>query len=193
LARDGRRVVLCGADGPLDENGAPHPYPVLAGLIGEGRPDGGSKQTAVGAGKITFLPSAVLEGLVANRDNEKRTRQERIVPSALDATTARMILDVIADQGSSSYPCPLLTGRLPAGDDVELCLSTNAKRDRLLLVVNWADGPRSVTLPKHGGLGESVNEAYLLGPSGQWRAWQGSLRPELRLETQEALVALWKR
>jgi hypothetical protein len=193
LARDGRRVVICGADGPLDENGAPHPRPVLAGLIGEGRPDGAPKEIAVGAGKIIYLPLAVLEGLVANRDNEKRTRLERILPSALDAATARTVLDSITDRGSSSLPCPLLTGRLPDGDDVELCLSTNANRDRLLLAVNWADGPRSVTLPKDGGLDEPSSEAYLLGPSGQWRAWQGALQPNLRLEAQEALVALWRR
>ncbi|NQT14025.1 MAG: hypothetical protein HQ582_14825 [Planctomycetes bacterium] len=179
LAGDGRRVVVFGADGPLDENGAPHPRPVLADLLG--------------AGKVVYLPPAVLEGLVANRDNEKRTRLERILPSALDANAARTILDLVTDQRSSSLPCPLMTGRLPDGDDVELCLSTNANRDRLLLAINWADGPRSVTLPKDRGLDQPCSEAYLLGPSGQWRAWQGALQPSLRLEAQEALVALWRK
>ena len=179
LARDGRRVVVFGADGPLDENGAPHPRPVLADLVG--------------AGKVVYLPPAVLEGLLANRDNEKRTRLERILPSTLDAPTARMILDSITDQGSSSPARPLLTGSLPDGDDLEVCLSTNAHRDRLLLVVNWADGPRSVTLPKDGGLDEPSSEAYLLGPSGEWRVWRGALKPSLRLQAQEALVVLWRR
>ena len=192
LARDGRRVVVFDRDGPLDENGGLHPHPVLADLIGEGRSDGGPNENAIGAGKIVYLPPTALAGLVTDRDNEKRTRLERILPSALDAKTARMILDIITDRGSSSLPCPLMSGRLPEGDDVELCLSTNANRDRLLLAINWSGGPRSVTLPKGRGFDESPGEAYLLGPSGQWRPWQGALQPNLRLEAQEALVALWR-
>ena len=189
LARDGRRVVIFGSNGPLDEDGTPHPRPVLAKLVGDEKTKGAARKVAIGKGTIDYVPATVLERLVANRENEKRTRLERILPSPLDAKTARIILDAITDQGSSSLPCPLLAGRLPDGDDVELCLTTNARGDRLLLAVNWDSRPRSVTLPKDRGFDRPPAEAYRLGPDGRWQPWQGSLRPELRLAAQEALVA----
>ena len=81
-----------------------------------------------------------------------------------------------------------MTGRLPEGDDVELCLSTNARGDRLLLAINWDSRPRSVTLPNDRGFDQPPEEAYLLRPNGAWQPWQGALQPELRLAAQEALV-----
>ncbi len=189
LAREGRRVVIFGADGPLDENGTLHPRPVLAGLVGNETPDVGPRKVKLGEGRIVYVPPTLLERLVANRDNEKRTRLERILPSSLDADTARTVLDAITDQRAPSVPCPLMTGRLPEGDDVELCLSTNARGDRLLLAINWDSRPRSVTLPNDRGFDQPPKEAYLLGPNGAWKPWQGALQPELRLAAQEALVA----
>ncbi len=188
LAREGRHVVIFGADGPLDENGTLHPRPVLAGLVGNETSDVDPREIKLGEGKIVYVPPTVLERLVANRDNEKRTRLERILPSPLDADTARTVLDAITDQRAPSLPCPLMTGRLPEGDDVELCLSTNARGDRLLLAINWDSRPRSVTLPNDRGFDQPPEEAYLLGPNGAWQPWQGALQPELRLAAQEALV-----
>ncbi len=189
LARQGRHVVIFGADGPLDENGTLHTRPVLADLVGDAPPEVGPREIKLGKGKIVYVPPAVLERLVANRDNEKRTRLQRILPSPLDADTAQKVLDAITDQRAPALPSPLMTGRLPKGDDVELCLSTNAQGDRLLLAINWDDRTRSVTLPLDRGFDQPPEEAYLLGPKGVWRPWQGALQPELRLAAQEALVA----
>jgi hypothetical protein len=43
------------------------------------------------------------------------------------------------------------------------------------------------------GFDGPAREAYCLGSDGQWSPWQGSFRPELRLEPQQALVAILKR
>jgi hypothetical protein len=50
-----------------------------------------------------------------------------------------------------------------------------------------------ILLRNDPGFDGPAREAYCLGPDGQWSPWQGSFRPELRLEPQQALVAVLKR
>jgi len=183
LAKEGKRIVVVGYDGPVDENGTPQNPHVLSGLL--------ATQDAASKGRVVFLPHGVLE-LAANRDNEKRTRTERIYPSPLNPDAARAISEAVTGKGAPGMPRPLMTGRLPEGDDVELCCSTNARGEQLLLAVNWDDRPRSVVLPKDARFDGPPAEAYLLGPDGQWGPWKGAFRPELRLEPQRALVARLK-
>ena len=126
---------------------------------------------------------------MANRDNERRTRKERILPSPINVKVAGVVSKAITPQAASGLPGPLLGGRFPEGDDMEVCCSINARGDRLFLAVNWDSRPRSVRLPAGRGFDEPPAESYLLGPDGQWSAWQGALRPELRLGAEEVLVA----
>jgi len=174
LAREGKRVVVFGTDGPLDEDGTPHKCPALAGLIG-------AKQAA-------FVPPEALERLPASRENEKRTRTERILPSPIDAETAR-VLAAIRGEAPPPVGRPLLADRLPEGDDVEVGLSTNRRGELLLLAINWDNRERTVKLPERPSLAHPPAEACFLGPDGEWAPWQGRFQPELRLKSQEALVA----
>ena len=189
LARDGRRVVVFGTDGPLDEHGEPHPSPALAKLVGDVSADPAPKKSRLGKGMIAYVPPTALEQLVAGRDSEKRTRLERILPTPFDPGVAHTVLNAITDGRSMSLPGPMMTGRLPEGDDMELCVSTNARGDRLLLAINWGNRSRSVTLPPDRSFAKPPSEAYLLGPTGGWQPWKGTLQPQLRLAPQQALVA----
>jgi len=175
LARQGKRVVVFGTDGPLDEEGTSHKRPALAGLIA--------------AGQAAFVPPEVLPSLPASRENEKRTRTERIVPPPLDAEAARRVLGAVRAGAPAPVGRPLLADRLPEGDDVEVCLSTNRRGDLLLLAINWDNRERTVELPPRPCFAGPPAEAYLLGPDGNWAPWQDRLQRELRLKPQEALVA----
>ena len=176
LAGEGKRIVICGAAGPLDENGTPYDHPALQGLLE--RPN------------VTFLAAEVLNQLASHREHEKRTRQERILPSVIDAAAGGELLSAVVGDGAAEVG-PLMMGRLPQGDDIELCLATNARGERLLLAVNWDSKPRSVTMAKGRGLDRVPARAYLLGPDGRFEPWTAAVGPELRLGPQEVLVAKW--
>ena len=200
LARGGKRVVLMGIDGPLDQAGAPHERPVLFDLIRGDRPvrdlegflarSGGEVHTATcGKGSLSFTPPELLDRLASNRDNEKRTRKERILPSSIHRGPAALVAAAILRAATGPGARPLMTDRLPEGDDVELCVSVNRRGEKLFLAINWDGRKRSVTLPERACFDRPPREAYLLGPDGRWGAWKGSFRPELRLKAQQALVA----
>ena len=175
LAREGKRVVVFGTDGPLDEEGTPHKRPALAGLIA--------------ARQAAFVTPDVLQRLPASRENEKRTRTERIVPSPLDAEAAGRVLAAVRAESPALVGRPLMARCLLEGDDVEVCLSTNRRGDLLLLAINWDHRERTVELLQRPCFALPPAEAYLLGPDGNWAPWQGRFQPELRLKPQEALVA----
>jgi len=170
LTAGGKRVVLMGETGALDETGAARQIPALRQLIG--KPN------------VVFLEGDVAAALPLNRDNEKRTRTERIHPSPLNPAPAKAVRGLV-----EPIVGPPLLGRLPEGDDVEVCISTDRRGQRLFLAINWDSRERSVDLPKRACFDTPPLEAYLLGPDGQWAPWKGSFRPELKLKGQEALVA----
>ena len=175
LCQSGKRVVICGTDGPLDEGGTPHKRPVLVGLVR--------------GGEASFIPPEVLDRLAENRENEKRTRKERVFPPPINSAATDSILSTITRLSKSPSVGPLMTGRVPEGDDMELCLSVNRRGDKLFLAINWDAKERSVTLPKRPCFDPPAAEAYLLGPDGKWAPWKGSFRPKLTLQAQQALVA----
>ncbi len=175
LAEEGKRIVICGDAGSLDQDGTPHDQPALQSLLKNPQ--------------VAFVPAGILDRLASNRDHEKRTRKERIIPSAIDAAAADQLLAAIAGEQSSAAVRPLMAGRLPAGDDIELCLATNANGDRLLLAINWDTEPRSVDISPGWGLEKEVAEGYRLHPDGHWEPWPGAPGPNLQLGPQEAVVA----
>ena len=170
LAAGGKRVVLMGETGALDQTGAARQTPALRQLIG--KPN------------VVLLEGDVAAAMPLNRDNEKRTRTERIYPSTLNPETAKRVRDAV-----EPVVGPPLLSRLPEGDDVELCLSVDARGNRLLLAINWDSRERTVVLPKRQCFVREPHWAYVLGPDGAWRPRLGLLCPELRLAPQEALVA----
>jgi hypothetical protein len=201
LAAEGHRVIVLGTDGPLEEDGAVRDRPALADLLAGARPAVPASpsadpaawlgETKRGRGSVVFIGPAVLDRLMSHRENEKRTRAVRILPSQIDQAAAQVLTRALA--GKPLLPRPLLAGRLPEGDDVELCCCVNRQGQRLLLAINWDQRPRSVCLRNDPGFDGPAREAYCLGSDGQWSPWQGSFRPELRLEPQQALVAVLKR
>ncbi|NLF69744.1 MAG: hypothetical protein GX575_11895 [Candidatus Anammoximicrobium sp.] len=178
LADDGKQVVICGEAGSLDEDGTPYDRPALDGLLKHRR--------------VSFVSAAALDRLASQRENEKRTRKERILPAAVDAAAAGELLAAIASGPQAAAVRPLMTGRLPEGDDFELCLATNARGERLFLAINWDSAPRSVGIAEGRGLETVAAEAYHLSPDGNWQPWARALGPELRLGPQEAVVARLK-
>jgi len=170
LAASGKRVVVMSELGMLDEHGAARATPALKRLVG--------------TPNVVFLDGEVGAKLPLNRDNEKRTRTERIFPSALNPQVAKRVRDAIEPVAG-----PPLLDRLPEGDDVEVCLSVNERGNRLLLAINWDSRERTVTLPARRCFERVPHWAYVLGPDGKWRRRRGALRPVLRLAPQEALVA----
>lgn len=168
LAAAGKTLVICGESGSLDEDGTPYQRPALESLL---------KQQ-----NVRFVAAEVLDRLASHRENEKRTRKERIVPAPVDAGAAGKLLSAIS-------AAPLLSGRLPEGDDVELCLATNARGERLFLAINWDGAARTVKLADDYRLEEVPEEGYRLGPDGRWTPWTDPLGPQLRLAPQEAVVA----
>ncbi|NQT51171.1 hypothetical protein HQ576_03935, partial [bacterium] len=175
LCQSGKPVLICGTDGPLDEGGTPHKRPVLVGLVR--------------GGEASFIPPEVLDRLAENRENEKRTRKERVFPPPINSVAADSILSTITRLSKSPSVGPLMAGRVPEGDDMELCLSVNRRGEKLFLAINWDAKERSVTLPKRPCFDPPAAEAYLLGPDGKWAPWKGSFRPKLTLQAQQALVA----
>ena len=195
LARGGKRVVIMGIDGPLAEDGTRHAPPILERLAGsrEATAAGAdSAEISLGKGTCVLVLPKVLERLCANRENEKRTRKERILPSRTDRLAIVALLRAIVKDLIRPNVRPLLVRLVPEGDDVELCLSVNRRGERLLLAINWDSRARAVKLPKRPCFDRPPAEAYLLGPDGKWGPWKGSFRPELRLRPQEAIVARLK-
>ncbi|HPM81636.1 MAG TPA: hypothetical protein PLF81_13100 [Candidatus Anammoximicrobium sp.] len=178
LAEEGKRIVICGDAGSLDQDGTPYDRPVLEALLKHRQ--------------VSFLPAAVLDRLASHRDNEKRTRQERILPPAVDAGAAGELLAAVAGGQPYAPVRPLMAERLPAGDDIELCLATNARGQRLLLAINWDSAPRSVVIAEGWGLEQVAAEAYHLRPDGRWEPWTRALGPSLQLGPQEVVVARLK-
>jgi hypothetical protein len=182
----GKRVIVLGSDGPLDESGVPHAKPMLKGLCTRAEKQPGGPVRAV-AGSAGFF--RVLGG---DRSWQKRTRLERILPGPLNGHLA-IALGATGALGKALVPEDAILARLerpdPQTDDIELALSVSRRGKRLLLAINWASREQAITLSKRPCFDHPPQEAYLLGPDGTWAAWQGRFRPRLTLKGQQALVA----
>jgi hypothetical protein len=177
LAREGKRIVICGSDGPLDADAGPHARPALAGLLA---------QRGVGQQHIQFLPPEVLERQAACRQHEKRSFVARTSPGAIDPQAAHTLLAALGDPS-----LPLLADRLPDGDDVELCLATNRQGQRLLLAINWSNQTRTLGVRRRPEFDHAPAEAYRLATDGRWTPWSGRVSAAVQLAPQAALVVRW--
>ena len=208
LAREGKRIVVFGIDGPLDEDGTLHERPVLGDLVryGGAPPKVREKLVepleglaheisfrelgVVGDVSGAFVSAGALDALAAPRGNEKRTRTERIFPAPFPQQLATLILLASTNLNDGIDVTQLLDERLPNGQDVELSLAVNRRGETLFLAINWDSRERAIALlPKRPCFDRPPREAYLLGSDGAWAPWAGSFRPELKLKGQEALVA----
>ncbi|MFW6164460.1 MAG: hypothetical protein ACODAJ_16950, partial [Planctomycetota bacterium] len=186
LADGGKRVIILGADGPLDPSGTPHAKPVLEALCARAEREPGGPIRALGGSRDVFR---VLAG---DRSSQKRTRVERILPGMLNGHLA-IVLGATGALDTSAVAEASILPRLgrpdPKTDDLEIALSVNRRGEGLLLAINWANREQAIELSKRPCFDQPPHEAYLLGPDGSWSPWRGRLRPELTLKGQQVLVA----
>ena len=188
-------MIVCGSDGPLDVDAAPHAQPALKNLLGN-LPRSAATQPfaeqSLGKGTIAYIAGRILQRQVDSRQNENRTHEKRVCPAVVDPEAARSLLDAVAGRATNAAsPRPLMAGRLPEGDDVELCLATNRRGEPLLLAVNWDTQPRSVVLRDDPLWARSPAEAYLLSADGRWAPWTNPVPTTLKLDPQQVLVVRW--
>ena len=140
---------------------------------------------SVGRGRVLFAAGPLGYGLVANRDNEKRTVAQRIQPNPLSADDVRLLTYALADLLGGP---PSLIAEKPRGKDAEvnclrsqdggwLVLATNWENEPLRLVVRLADRGRARVAESFsqtpGGMTERpANEAVSLA------RWELSLSPQ---------------
>ncbi len=196
LARAGKRVIVCGPDAPLDADGAPHARPALEKLLGD-LPRLAAKQEfaqrVLGKGELVYVSGRMLQRQAESRGTENRTHTERVQPATIDPEAAGAILQAIAgSERHTERPRALLAGRLPEGDDVELCLAVNRQGEHLLLAINWDTQPRWVTLCDDPRLTRAPDEAYVLNPDGRWTPRPGAVPRTLKLDGQQVLVARYR-
>lgn len=188
LARSGKRVIVCGPDGPLDADANPLARPALGDLLGD-LPNQASQQEwaerPLGKGALVYVSGRVLQRQAESRATEKRTHTERIQPAVIVPETAKAIRQALG----GAAPHAWLADRLPEGDDVEVCMAVNRQGEHLLLAINWDTHPRSVKLCDAPCLAKAPTEAYLLGPDGHWAARSGPVPRLLKLDAQQVLVA----
>lgn len=95
-------------------------------------------QRQVGKGQVIYLAGAFGYDLVANRNNEKRTRTERIVPNP-PASGHVAVLDAVLQQSCGEAP-GVLTALQP-GKDIEATCLTNDRGELVLVAINWEKEP----------------------------------------------------
>jgi hypothetical protein len=142
---------------------------------------------AVGRGRVLFAAGPLGYGVVANRDNEKRTVAQRIQPNALSGDHVRLLTRALADLLGG--PASLIAEK-PAGRDVEVNCLRQQDGGRLVLATNWENEPlRLVVRLADRGRGR-VAESFSQTPAGmaQGRANEtvNLMRGELSLSPQEA-------
>lgn len=159
LARHGKSVIIVAQQGLLDEFGAQRDRPALSEMV-QGAEGLDGRQ--LGQGRVWFLPDDFGYRLVAHRDNQKRTRAERIQPDPIAAEPAAIFDEVLSAAGRGQ---PWILEQLPAGD-LEATALTNAQGDLVVLTTNWTDTPQRcrLRLPRVGG---RKLYGFRLGPQGQ--------------------------
>lgn len=195
LAEGGKTVVIISQIGALDEMGVRRQTPALAELCGFSEPpaDPLARLTRqVGRGRVVFLGSACGHGLPVHRDNQKRTRTERILPDPLNMAHVA-ILDQVLKQACGGAPWVL--GEMTE-NDIEARVMRNAAGETVLTAINWENEPVQVELRAPGAKGPTFT-GYRLGPDGKQsnsalkgRMTDGCLTFRLELKPQEA--CLWR-
>lgn len=146
---------------------------------------------SVGDGRVMFLAGEFGIGLPANRDNEVRSREARILPSTLSAAHVR-VMDALLDE-----LCPesaSLIRQAPPGKDLEVAAMRNRAGDVLLFVTNWEGEPLACELVmpdgcRDEGAGFSVDSTGAVSEAqASARQAAGEGRLSLELAGQEARV-----
>jgi hypothetical protein len=161
LAQAGKRVIVMSQQGLLDEKGARRSQPALTSLVGSAT---ATRPRTVGQGRVWFIPGFGGLDLVANRDHQKRTRQERILPDALDpARTAAFDAVLLAACGRE----PWVLAKLLPGQDVEATALTNDRGELVVLTTNWETKAVrcQLRLPARG---QPTLSGYRLRPDGSY-------------------------
>ncbi len=195
LAAAGKTVIITSQVGALDEIGQRRDTPALldlCGLTALPAEDTTHHVQQVGKGRAVFLGDAYAHGLPLNRDNQKRTRAERILPDPLNMERTG-VLDETLKQACGCEPWALgdMTGK-----DVEARSLINAAGEPVLLAINWENEPQTVAL-RVPLTKTTLFTGFRLGPGGKLtpssikgQAAGESVRFKLTLRPQEA--CLWR-
>ncbi len=195
LAASGKTVIVISQVGPLDEVGLPRSQPALLDLCG--LRDVPTDETArvshpVGKGRVVFLGDAYGHGLPLSRDNQKRTRTERILPDPLNLERVNVLAETLQQAcGGEPWALSRMTDQ-----DVEARCLVNAAGQPVLLAINWENEPQAVEL--HVPLTKATNyTGFRLGSDGRVtsssvkaQAGKDGVRFKLTLQPQEA--CLWR-
>jgi hypothetical protein len=118
----------------------------------------------IGKGKVLYLAGTFGYDLVANRDNQKATRTQRIIPDPI-ATGHAAVFDALLRRGFADEPWALKA--LAPGKDVEAACLTNSKGENVVLAINWENTGVNCTVqvPRKG---TATLSGYRIGPDGRY-------------------------
>ncbi|MBU0609968.1 MAG: hypothetical protein KKI08_18935, partial [Armatimonadetes bacterium] len=195
LASAGKTVIIMSQVGALDEIGQRRDTPALldlCGLTALPTEDTARHVQKLGKGQVVFLGDAYAHGLPLHRDNQKRTRTERILPDPLNMERTG-VLDETLKQACGCEPWAL--GDM-TGTDVEARSLINAAGEPVLLAINWENEPQTVDL-RVPLTKAKLFTGFRLGPDGKLtpssikgQAMGRSVQFKLTLRPQEA--CLWR-
>ncbi|MEN6301221.1 MAG: hypothetical protein ABFD96_00760 [Armatimonadia bacterium] len=191
LAEQGKTVLIMSELGTVTETGVPRERPALLGLCGlDAMPVGASATPIirkVGKGSVVYLPQSAYD-LPLHRDNQKKTRSERIIPDPLKRDRVAG-LDSLLTKACGNEPWALEA----LGDkDIEVTCLTNNRKELVVLAINWENEPAEcqLRLPR-AVAGKLVG--FRMGPDGKCESSSLALRsPVLPVQLQPQEACLWR-
>ena len=146
----------------------------------------------LGKGRVYFMSGPFGYDSVANRDNQERTHDRRILPDPIAPGHARMLDTVIEDANEGAHF--ILQTPVP-GKDIEATCLRNSAGDLVVLVINWENEPVECTLQVPAEGHKPTLWGYRIGPDGGVAKLSIEMAPaatrwanELTLGPQEASV-----
>ncbi len=148
----------------------------------------------VGKGTVYFMSGPFGYDSAANRDNQERTHDRRIIPDPIAPGHGRL-LDMVLTMASDGSAFVLVPPEEPA--DVEVTCLRNAGGDLVVLAINWENAPVTCALQVPADGHRPTLWGYRIGPDGGVAKLSIEMAPahtawakELTLGPQEAY--LWR-
>lgn len=195
LALHGKTIIFTSQWGSLDELGQKRPAPVFATLFNVKAPPQDPQtimKWRLGKGSFIYLGDAYGYGLPVHRNNQKRTRQERIWPDPLHRERVA-VWDKLLQEACVKEPWTLAHF---TDKDVEATAVFNARQEPILLAINWENEPQKVAL-RAPFVKRTIWEGFRLTAEGRYvpsrikgQLKNGVVQITLTLQPQEA--CLWR-
>lgn len=187
LAQQGKTVIVMSELGVVDGMGMPREKAALAGLCQSGRDARSTQSRNVGKGKVLYLPMSGYD-LPLHRDNQKKTRTERIVPDPLAAERVAALDEALQVAFGAE---PWVLAKLPEGDLEATCL-TNSRNELVVLAINWESSPVDCHLRLPAKASGTLT-GFRLGPDGVCRESKVKVaKPDLTIPLKPQEACLWR-